>query len=74
LGVGDRLVEIRELLGGDVLLFVDLPDLVLALVGQAGVLGFFDFDPEFFELGRQPVGGLGRGVVLAPEILLDVIL
>ena len=70
----DCLAQVGELLSRDVLLFVDLPDLVCALVGQAGIFGLFNFDPQLLELRRQPVRRLRRCVVLAAEILFDVIL
>ena len=73
LGFGDGLADVGKLLRGDVLLFVDLPNLIFALVGDARVFGFFDFDAEFFEFAREPIGGLHRGVVFAAEILLDVV-
>ena len=74
LGLGDSFTQIRKLLGSDVLFFVDLPDLVFALVGDTCVFGFFNFNAQFFEFGREPVRRLHGRVVLAAKIFFDVIM
>src|SRR6185437_197342 len=62
------------LLGGDVLFFVNLPYLILAFVGETGVLGLLDSYTQLFKLRGKPSGGLRGRVVLASEILLDIVL
>ncbi len=71
LRVDQLLVELGKALRGDVLFVVDFPDLILALVVEAGVFGIFDFDFELVELIGEPRGGGGRGVVMAAAILVD---
>src|SRR5258708_28762516 len=44
LRVSQLFVEIGDALGGDVLLVVDGPDLILPFIGDAGVLGLFNAD------------------------------
>ena len=66
-------VEVGELLRGDVLLFVQGPDLIVAFVFDPGVFGGLHLGLQFIQLVRQPIGGLSCGFVAAAEILLDEI-
>src|SRR5208283_520483 len=72
LRVGKFFVQIAEALRGHVLLVVYAPDLILALVLDACVLGFLDLDLEFVELAGKPTRGLGCGFVTSAVVLLDV--
>ncbi len=51
---GNGLAQVVEFLGGDVLLFVNLPNLIFALVGDARVFGFLHLHSKFFKLRGKP--------------------
>ena len=53
LGFRDGLIQVSQRLRSDVLLLVNLPDLVLPLVSDASIFGFFNFDTEFFEFSER---------------------
>src|SRR5260370_8889351 len=73
LRIGQLLVDVGEPLGGDVLLVVECPDLILAFVSDAGVLGLLDPDLQFAELVAKPGGSVSGAVGLTPDILLDAV-
>ena len=66
-------IEVGEALRGDVLLVVDFPNLIFALVVEARVFGILHFDFQFVELIGEPRSGRGGGVVVAAAILVDEI-
>ena len=72
LGRGQFLVQLIELLGDDVLFFVDPEDLVFLLVTHQLFLGCFHFHLQVHQLFRKPVGGLHGGFKLGLEVLLHV--
>ena len=74
LRLGQLLIDFPEPLGSNALLVVNRPDLVLALVGDARVLGLFHADLQLVELVGKPGGSLGGGFVAAAEIVFDEIL
>ena len=58
---------------GDVLLLVNLPDLVLSLIGDARIFGFLNFDSELFEFLGQKTRCLRCRVIFAAKVLFDVV-
>ncbi len=57
--VGYGFAQVRKLLSGDVLFFVNLPNLIFALVGDAGIFRFLDLDAEFFQFRPKASWRLG---------------
>src|SRR5207249_10321242 len=69
LRVGKFLVEIGKALRGDILLVVNLPNLILAFVFEAGVFRVLYFELQIVQLVGKPRRGLCDGLVAAAEIV-----
>src|SRR5262249_12260747 len=73
LRLGQLFIQISELFGGNILLLVDIPNLTIPLVSDPRVFGFLNLDLKFLQLARQPLRGLGSGLIAALEVLHDKI-
>jgi len=71
LRVDQLAVKLRKPLCRDVLLVVNFPNLILALVVESGVFRIFDLDLQLIELIGQPRGSRRSRVVMAAAILID---
>src|SRR4029077_4448383 len=66
--------DFAEALRGDILLVIELPDLVLALVIEAGVFGIFHLHTKLIELISAPRSGRCGGLIAAAAIMFDEVI